>query len=94
MAVSWPPEYFTSRTPFDDLTLVHDEHIGTKAGDHCEIVGHEEQSKPQVFGERLEQLQNLVAHESVECAYRFVGNQQSRLGRECARDRNALTLSS
>src|SRR6266852_1862981 len=63
------------------------------AGREREVVGHEYDGGPAVAVERLEQLENPVSGRVVEIAGRLVGEEDlGRVG-ECARDRDALLLS-
>ena len=82
------------RTDLDQTSQIHDPNEVRYAFDDRDIVADEEEGQPQVGLQTCEEIQNLRLHRDVERGNRLVGYDEARMGRDRARNRNALPLSS
>ena len=77
---------------FDDLALLHHDHVVGDAPDDIEIVGDEQHRHADLLLQVLEELQDLRLHGDVERGRRLVGDEEVRAVGERHRDHHALAL--
>ena len=80
------------RPGFDDLALLHHDHVVGDAAHDVEVVGDEQHRHADLRLQVLEQLQDLRLHGDVERGRRLVGDQQVGPVGERHGDHHALAL--
>ena len=76
----------------DDLARVHDRHPVGAAGDHTQVVRHQDHRHVELVAQPVDQLQDLLLHGHVERRGRLVGDEQLRLADQRHGDHDALPL--
>ncbi len=74
----------------DEAAGVHDRDPVRPAGDGGEVVADQDGRHPEVAGERLEEVEDLLLHGDVERGGRFVGDEQTRAAGQGHGDDDAL----
>ena len=74
----------------DDLARVHHRDPVRPAGDHPEVVGHQDDRHPQPQPQVVDQLEDLLLDGDVQGGRRLVGDQQLRLAGQRHRDHHPL----
>ena len=87
-----PAEQHLAGTGFHDAPPVHDRHPRAEKSDHREVVGDEEVRKVVLALELAQEIQHLRLDRDVEGRDGLVEDDEARLGRERAGDRDALAL--
>jgi hypothetical protein len=77
---------------FDDPPEIHHRHIIGEVLDNSEIVRDEKIRKPKFILEIAEQVQHLSLYRDVQCADRFIADDEIRIARQGARDPDSLPL--
>ena len=73
-----------------DLTGVHHGTAVAELGDHRQVMRDEDQRKPEVAAECVEQLEDLRLHHHIQRRRRLVRDQDARIARQRHRDGRAL----
>jgi len=82
--------YLIDRPGFDHVAAVHHGDTLTGLGNDTEIVRHEQDCHVEITTALLDQLEDLRLGRHVERRSRFVGDQESRTGRDRDGDHDAL----
>ena len=77
---------------FDDPAKIHDRNAAADVFDQAQVVGDEQIRQLQPFLQLQHQANDLCLDGDVERRDRFVGNDERRIQRQCARDADSLTL--
>ena len=83
-------EYVVHRRLLHDLACVHDHDAITDAGDHPEVVCHQDHPQSPVHGQFADQFQDLGLDGHVESGGRFIGYQHRRLVEQAHSDHHPL----
>jgi hypothetical protein len=77
---------------FHEIAVFQHRNAVAHVPDDCEIVGDEQVGHAALTLQLEEQVQNLRLNREVECGDRLIAHDEPRLGKQCARDGDALTL--
>src|SRR5215468_755098 len=87
-----PAEHFGNRPVLDDFAFLHDRDEIADLRSDPQVMGDEDDRKPEPLAQFVEQSQYLSLHGYIERGYRFIGDQHIRLQRQRARKSDALAL--
>jgi hypothetical protein len=79
---------------FDELTVFQNGNLIADVLNDCEVVGNEEISKVELFLEVHQEVDDLGLNRDIECADRFVADDELRFDGEGASNADALALAS
>jgi hypothetical protein len=87
-----PLEQLVGRRHLDDLAQIHDGDAVADVANDVEIVGDENERKPEFLAQLLEQIDDLRLDRGVERGDRLIGDDELRPHGERPGDAYALTL--
>ena len=82
-----------SRTSLDDLPGIHHGDVVAELGRQREVVGHEEYGEVLGLAQLTQEIDDLRLDRHVKRRRRFVGDEQTRVTRQCHGDHDPLTHS-
>src|SRR5712691_11769394 len=85
-------EHLQGLSEFHDFSKVHDRDVIREVAHEGQVVRDEEVREPEVALEILEEVHDLRLHRDVKGGCRLVEDEEARLDREGAGDRDALAL--
>ncbi len=87
-----PVQHLSDRSDLDQSAEIHDRDPVSQRTDHREIVRDEEQGQTAIPLKLNQEIEDLTAHRDVEGRDRLVGDQESGIRSQGARDRHPLAL--